>query len=117
MWCKLQTSKKIFDSFIKNVFMTVQHKADGRHGMFYLEEDDDIAAEMVYNTTSNNQMIIEHTEVDESLRGQNVGMELVHAGVEYARHHGMKIIPICPFAKKVLDKKVEWQDVLERNGE
>jgi predicted GNAT family acetyltransferase len=104
-------------ALIKNDFMTVQHKADGRHGMFYLEEDDDIAAEMVYNTTSNNQMIIEHTEVDESLRGQNVGMELVHAGVEYARHHGMKNIPICPFAKKVLDKKVEWQDVLERNGE
>lgn len=97
--------------------MTVQHKADGRHGMFYVEEEGEIEAEMIYNSTSKNQMIIEHTEVDESLRGQNVGIELVHAGVEYARHHGMKIIPVCPFAKKVLDKKVEWQDVLERNSE
>ena len=94
--------------------MTVQHKTDGRHGMFYVEEDGEIAAEMVYNSTSKNQMIIEHTEVDDSLRGQNVGMELVHAGVEYARHHGMKIIPLCSVAKKVLDKKVEWQDVLEQ---
>lgn len=95
--------------------MTVLHKANGRHGMFYVEEDEDITAEMIYNSTSKNQMIIEHTEVDEFLRGQNVGMELVHAGVEYARQHGMKIIPLCPFAKKVLDKKAEWQDVLERN--
>lgn len=94
--------------------MTIQHKTDGRHGMFYVEDEEDIAAEMIYNSTSKNQMIIEHTEVDASLRGQNVGIELVHAGVEYARHHGMKIIPLCPFAKKVLDKKVEWQDVLER---
>lgn len=97
--------------------MTVQHKIDGRHGMFYVEEDGEVEAEMVYNSTSKNQMIIEHTEVSEELKGQNVGMELVHAGVEYARHHGMKIIPLCPFAKKVLDKKVEWRDVLESNRE
>jgi predicted GNAT family acetyltransferase len=116
MWCKSQISKKIFDSFIKSVFMTVQHKTDGRHGIFYVQDEDDIGAEMIYNATSKNQMIIEHTEVGETLRGNNIGMELVHAGVEYARHHGMKIIPLCPFAKTVLDKKVEWQDVLERNG-
>jgi len=96
--------------------MTVQHKTDGRHGMFYVEEDGEIEAEMVYNFMPENKLIIEHTEVGESLKGQNIGIELVHAGVEYARHHGMKIIPLCPFAKKVLDKKVEWQDVLERNG-
>lgn len=96
--------------------MTVQHKTDGRHGMFYVEEDDEIAAKMVYNSISENKMIIEHTEVGEELRGKNVGMELVHAGVEYARHHGMKIIPLCPFAKKVLDKKAEWQDVLDGNA-
>jgi predicted GNAT family acetyltransferase len=93
--------------------MIVQHKTEGRHGMFYVEDDDEISAEMIYNSTSKNQMIIEHTEVGETLRGKNIGMELVHAGVEYARHHGMKIIPICPFARKVLDKKPEWQDVIE----
>ena len=80
--------------------MTVQHKTDGRHGMFYIKDEDELAAEMIYNVTSTNKMIIEHTEVGESLRGQNTGLELVHAGVEYARHHGMKIIPICSFAKK-----------------
>jgi hypothetical protein len=93
--------------------MTVLHKTDGRHGMFYVEEDGEIEAEMIYNTLSENKMIIEHTEVGESLRGKNIGIELVHAAVEYARHHGMKIIPLCPFAKKVLEKKHEWQDVLE----
>jgi uncharacterized protein len=96
--------------------MTIQHKSNGRHGMFYVEEDGEVAAEMIYNSTSENKMIIEHTEVGESLRGKNIGIELVHAGVEYARHHGMKIIPLCPFAKKVLDKKPEWQDVLEKGA-
>ncbi len=113
MWCKEQISKKIFDSFIQIIFMTVQHKADGGRGLFFVEEEGEIAAEMIYNSFSDNKMIIEHTEVGETLRGKNIGIELVHAGVEYARHHGMKIIPLCSFAKKVLDKKPEWQDVLE----
>ena len=96
--------------------MTVQHKAKGTQGIFYVEDEGEVAAEMVYHSTSGNQMIIEHTEVGEALRGKNIGMELVHAGVEYARHHGMKIIPLCPFAKKVLDKKPDWQDVLDKGN-
>jgi len=84
--------------------------------MFFVQDDEELGAEMIYNVTSANKMIIEHTEVGESLRGQNIGLELVHAGVEYARHHGLKIIPICSFAKKVLDKKPDWQDVLEKEN-
>lgn len=94
--------------------MTVEHRKTNNGGIFYVELENEIAAEMIYHFTSENKMIIEHTEVDQSLRGQNVGVELVHAGVEYARHHGMKIIPLCTFANKILSKKVEWQDVLER---
>jgi predicted GNAT family acetyltransferase len=93
--------------------MTVQHKKSGSKGMFYVEYEDEIAAEMVY-TTTDDKMIIEHTEVDDVLRGKNIGYELVHAGIEYARHHNMKIIPLCPFAKALIDKKPDWQDVLEK---
>ena len=91
--------------------MTVQHRKTNGKGMFFVEYEDEVAAEMVYTTTGD-KMIIEHTEVDEVLQGKNTGYELVHAAVEYARHHAMKIIPLCPFAKAVLDKKPDWQDVL-----
>lgn len=93
--------------------MTVEHRKTDNGGIFFVEYEEEIAAEMLYNCTSENKMIIEHTEVGEELKGKNTGVELVHAAVEYARHHGMKIIPLCPFAKKVLDKKPEWQDILE----
>ena len=52
--------------------MTVQHKKTGSKGMFYVEYEDEIAAEMVY-TTADDKMIIEHTEVDDVLRGKNIG--------------------------------------------
>ncbi|RYZ46555.1 MAG: GNAT family N-acetyltransferase, partial [Chitinophagaceae bacterium] len=32
--------------------------------------------------------------------------------VEYARMHGMKVSPVCPFAKAVFDKKPDFGDVL-----
>ena len=92
--------------------MLIQHKQQENHGMFYVVEDGDILAEMVYSQSPNGPMIIEHTEVDEQLRGRNVGYELVHAGVEYARKHNFKISPVCPFAKSVFDKKPDFQDVL-----
>lgn len=91
--------------------MTVQHKKTDGKGMFFVEHEEEIAAEMVYTTTGD-KMIIEHTEVDDILKGRNIGYEMVHAAVEYARHHAMKIIPLCSFTKSVLDKKPDWQDVL-----
>lgn len=92
--------------------MVVEHKKTGNKGMFYVEYENEIAAEMVYSMRSDNEMIIEHTEVSDQLRGKNIGYELVHAGVEYARHHGLKIIPVCPFARSVFDKKPDFNDVL-----
>ncbi|MGZ8538065.1 MAG: GNAT family N-acetyltransferase [Flavisolibacter sp.] len=91
--------------------MTVQHKKLDGKGMFFVEHEDEIAAEMIYTTTGD-KMIIEHTEIEDILKGRNIGYELVHAAVEYARHHGMKIIPLCSFTKSVMDKKPDWQDVL-----
>jgi predicted GNAT family acetyltransferase len=36
----------------------------------------------------------------------------VKAGVEYARANNLKIRPVCPYAKKVIDATAEFHDVL-----
>ena len=59
--------------------MVVEHKRTGNRGMFYVEYENEIAAEMVYSMRSDTEMIIEHTEVADVLRGKNIGYELVHA--------------------------------------
>ena len=94
--------------------MLIQHKQEGSKGKFYVETDEEIQAEMVYTMPSANLMIIEHTEVGDELRGQNVGYKLVKTAVEYARHHSLHIIPLCPFAKSVFDKKPDFADVLSK---
>jgi uncharacterized protein len=73
-------------------------------------------AEMTYSMTGTNLMIIDHTEVSDELKGKNVGYQLVQAAVEFARKKQIKILPLCPFAKSVFDKKgAEFADVLRSN--
>ena len=57
-------------------------------------------------------------KVMESLKGKKVGHELVETAVNYARNQGIKIIPLCPFARSLFSKRKEWEDVLykERNS-
>ena len=92
--------------------MLIQHKQIGGKGMFYVGQDGAILAELVYAKPAANKMIIEHTEVDESLGGKGVGQQLVHTAVEYARSHDMKIVPLCSFARSIFNKKPEYGDVL-----
>ena len=93
--------------------MLIQQKQDGSKGSFYIEEDGINLAEMTYSMTGTELMIIDHTEVSDTLRGKNVGYQLVKAAVEHARTHNMKILPLCPFVKAMMEKRnEEFGDVL-----
>lgn len=92
--------------------MLIQHKKAGTKGIFFVEQDGNILAEMVYTQPAPDKMIIEHTEVSDLLRGQKVGNQLVETVVDYARKHGIRIIPLCPFANAVFKKTPAYKDVL-----
>ncbi len=92
--------------------MLIQNKKVGTKGMFYIEQDGKKVAEMIYTMPSPEKMIVEHTEVDEILKGKNIGKQLVHHMGEYARSHNIKVIPLCPFTKSVIDRTPEYSDIL-----
>lgn len=80
--------------------------------MFYIEQEGKTVAEMTYSWAGADKIIIDHTEVNESLKGKGAGKELVGRAVEFAREKGLKIIPLCPFARNVFNKTPEYSDVL-----
>ena len=92
--------------------MDIQRQEHRNKGAFFIDEDGEWVAEMTYTRTGDNTIVIDHTEVDPALRGDNIGKDLVAAAVAYAREEGLKIKVDCPFAKKVFDKTAEFQDVL-----
>jgi uncharacterized protein len=92
--------------------MEIKHKSLGSKGIFYTEVGGKKLAEMTYSKAGESLIIIDHTDVDESLKGKGIGKQLVQAAVEFARNSEMKILPLCPFAKAVFDKTPNFQDVL-----
>ena len=92
--------------------MTIQHKEMQDEGMFFIAKNEEVLAQLVYTKQGNDRLVIEHTEVAKPLRGNTIGYELVHRTVEFARMHGLKILPLCPFAKEVFEKKPDFRDVL-----
>ena len=74
-------------------------------------DDDTIIGECSYSK-SEKIWIIDHTEVDENYGGQGIAGQLVAEVVEQAREHQVKIMPLCPFAKKEFSRKPEYADIL-----
>ncbi|MCC5927786.1 MAG: N-acetyltransferase [Cyclobacteriaceae bacterium] len=94
--------------------MQIHHTSNNSSkGVFYISGTDDNLAEMTYSKAGEQLIIIDHTEVSDELRGKGAGKQLVMAAVLYARENGIKILPLCPFAKSVFEKQPDIQDVLQ----
>lgn len=83
-----------------------------KKGRFYLKKGEQIVAEMTYEWASEQHILIDHTSVNEVMKGMGVGQTLVMAAVTMARKLGIKILPKCSFAKKILEQNAELADVL-----
>jgi len=92
--------------------MEVKQENDSKKGMFYIEQDGKVVAEMTYVWAGPKKIIINHTEVNDILKGQGAGKQMLSKAVEFVRENGLKIIPLCPFVKSVFDKTPEYDDVL-----
>ncbi|MGJ3231408.1 MAG: GNAT family N-acetyltransferase [Oceanicaulis sp.] len=71
-------------------------------------------AELTYSIASDTLIIVDHTGVPDEWRGMGVGKALVERVVTDSRQRGVKIVPLCPFAKAQIDKTPEWRDVVSR---
>lgn len=91
--------------------MIILNKENGNTGSFYIQENGKEVAEIVYKKEEG-KLIIEHTEVDEFFRGKNIGFELVEKAVGFARAEQLKVVPVCKFAKKIIERHEQFRDVL-----
>ena len=91
----------------------IQHERTGHRGAFFLERDGERLAQMTY-TVAGTRVIIDHTDVDDRLRGTGMGRKLVDAAVQWARKENARLMPLCPYAKSVFDKTPDYSDVLAK---
>ena len=72
------------------------------------------AGEVTFTRDGDEVLVINHTGVDPANRGQGVAEELVRHVVEKARNEGLKVEPVCSFAKKEFERKPEYREVLQQ---
>lgn len=94
------------------VHITQEQKSGERKGRFVLTEDGIYAGELTYTWAGDSKFIIDHTGVESAFEGKGYARQLVLKAVEFARQEGIKIIPLCPYAKAFFDKTSEVHDVL-----
>nr|WP_034551323.1 GNAT family N-acetyltransferase [Carnobacterium funditum] len=71
------------------------------------DENGKMIAEVTYVPSGDDKVILDHTFVDPSLRGQGIAEELVNRVVKEMRIENKKIIPLCPYAKTLFERKPE----------
>lgn len=93
--------------------MLIQHNTSETKGSFFIVENGLRIGEMTYVHAGPGKIIIDHTEVHTSQEGKGIGKKLLASTVAYARDNNLKILPLCPYAKRVMEKSPEeYKDVM-----
>jgi predicted GNAT family acetyltransferase len=63
-------------------------------------------AELVYETDGD-KLVLVHTGVPRALAGQGIGGTLVQAALQHAARNGLTVVPLCPFARRWLERHAD----------
>ena len=92
--------------------MLIVHEDNNIKGRFFINEDGEDLAVMTYKWHGDTEINIDHTQVDEQLKGQGIAGKLLAEAVKWAREEDIKIYPSCPYVKAAFEKKPEeYKDV------
>lgn len=91
----------------------IQQQNNSQNGVFFiLSEQGERLAEMTYFWNNPHCFSIDHTFVDNTLRGQGIAKLLFERAIAFAREQNAKIIPICSYAVVMFQRDASARDVL-----
>lgn len=76
----------------------------------YYNQAGQMDAEITYQVDGD-VLIVDHTYVDPSLRGQGIGKKLVDKLADFARQNRKKLHPTCPYVVELFNKSSEYTDI------
>ena len=57
-------------------------------------------------------VVVNHSEVDPTLRGRGMGGELARRTLDQLRERGVKVVPACPFFADYIARHPEYDDLV-----
>lgn len=58
---------------------------------------------------------LNHVEIPEALSGKGVASEMIEKVLLQIEQRGLKVIPVCPFIKKYIQKHPEWESIIAKD--
>lgn len=82
--------------------------------IYLTDEHEKVIAEVTFPYTKESTVEINHTYVDESLRGQGVAGKLLEAVVKQVTERNLRVVPTCSYAVTWFEKHPEHKELLEQ---
>ncbi|BCN30276.1 GNAT family N-acetyltransferase [Anaeromicropila herbilytica] len=80
--------------------------------IYLTDKSGEVIAEVTYVPVKDNIVDINHTFVDDCLRGQGVASKLLEALSTKLREDGLKAYPTCSYAVHWFEKNQDYADLL-----
>lgn len=88
----------------------VRDNADA--GRYELVVDGEVAGFADYREQGNGDVVLPHTVIDSSRRGQGLGAVLVRGALDDLRSQGKKIVPACWYVAEFVDGHPDYADLI-----
>lgn len=82
--------------------------------IYITDDDNNVIAEVTFPNVKDDLVSINHTYVDDSLRGRGVAAKLVEAAYQSIKEQNKKARLTCPYAAKWFEEHPEKNDIVDK---
>lgn len=97
--------------YLKKNVSVEREELNGVHE-FVLRIDGERFGFLEFTRPDTGVMRIEYVEVDPQLRGTGMGRQLVEKAVAFARENRLRVVPICSYARAVIQRDADLSNAL-----
>jgi len=87
------------------------------HRIYVMNEDGKVIVNATFPFIKKGTVVVDHTFVDPSLRGQGVASNLMHEVYQFAKQKGYKVVATCPYAVVWFKKHKDLNDIIDEEAQ
>ena len=93
--------------------MKYENNRPGNGGVITLNKEEDEVGRLTYTIfPDDNKLVISYVLVHPQFEGKGMGKYLVEEGIKFARENNWKIYPHCSYARSVMNRMKDVDDIL-----
>lgn len=93
--------------------MTFENNRSGNGGVITLKKEEEEVGRLTYTIfPDDHKLIISFVLVHPKFEGRGMGKYLVEEGIKFARENNWKVYPHCSYARAVMNRMEDAQDIL-----